>query len=119
VPELDDLERALDDRTGVMGGDGGRVVAGVEDQDQAPVEAGADEVDGLAAPWVGEVDDDGVDGLSGQRRPGLDGQELGDPATAVEQRSEGKTQRGVAPQEHDMAGHRRVPIWWRRLRRCA
>ena len=95
-----------------MGGDGGGIVAGVEDQDKAAVEAGTDEVDGLAAPRVREVDDDGVDGLGGQRRPGLDGQELGDPATAVEQRSKGKTQRGVAPQEHDMAGHQRVPTWW-------
>jgi len=97
VPELDDLEGALDDRTGLVGGNGGGVVAGVEDQDKAAVEAGTDEVDGLAAPRVREVDDDGVDGLGGQRRPGLDGQELGDPAAAMEQRSEGKTQRGVAP----------------------
>jgi hypothetical protein len=39
VPELDDLERALDDRAAVVGGDAGWVVAGVEDQDEAAVEA--------------------------------------------------------------------------------
>jgi hypothetical protein len=65
VPELDDLERALDDGTGVVGRDGGGVVAGVEDQDQAAAEAGSDQVDGLGAARGGEVDDHGVDGLGG------------------------------------------------------
>jgi hypothetical protein len=87
VPELDDLERALDDRAGVVGRDGGGIVAGVEDQDEAAVEGGSDQVDGLGAAWRGEVDDHRVDGLGGKGRPGLDGQELGDPASAVEQRS--------------------------------
>jgi len=49
VPELDDLERALDDRAGVVGRDGGGIVAGVEDQDEAAVEGGSDQVDGLGA----------------------------------------------------------------------
>jgi hypothetical protein len=88
-----------------VGGDGGGVVAGVEDQDEAAVELGSDQVDGLDAARGGEVDDHGVDGLGGQGRPGLDGQELGDPAGAVEQRSEGETQRGVTSQQHDMTGH--------------
>jgi hypothetical protein len=105
VPELHDLERALDDRVDVAAGNGRGVVGGVEDHDQAAVEARADLVDGLLAADGGEVDDHGVDALGGEGRPGLDGQELGDPAGAVEQRSEGETQRGVAPQEHDMAGH--------------
>jgi hypothetical protein len=118
VPELDDLERPLDDRAVVVGGDGGGVVAGVEDQDEAAVEAGSDQVDGLGAAGGWEVDDDGVDGLGLQRRPGLDGQELGDPAAAVEQRSEGETQRGVTSQQHDMAGHLRGATS-RRRRRCA
>ena len=88
-----------------MGRDGGGIVAGVEDQDEAAVEGGPDQVDGLGAAWGGEVDDHGVDGVGGKGRPGLDGQELGDPAGAVEQRSEGETQRGVTSQQHDMAGH--------------
>jgi hypothetical protein len=117
VPELDDLEGALDDRVGVVGGGGGGVVGGVEDDDQAAVEAGADLVDGLLAADGGELDDDGVDVVGGEGAPGLDGEQLGDPAGAVEQGSEGETQRRVAPQEHDVAGH--AALTWRRLRRCA
>jgi hypothetical protein len=97
VPQLDDLERALDDRAAAVGGDGGGVVGGFEDQDQAALEAGPDQVDGLLAAGNGEVDDDGVDVVGGQLGPGLEGRELGDPAGAVEQRSQGETQRGVAP----------------------
>ncbi|HEX2159304.1 MAG TPA: hypothetical protein VHS79_20350 [Actinomycetes bacterium] len=84
MPQLNDLERALENRTLVMGRDRGRIVAGVKDEHQAAVEVGADQVDGLGAPRGREVDDDGVDGVGGQCRPGLDGQELGDPAGAVE-----------------------------------
>jgi hypothetical protein len=105
VPQLDDLERALDDRAGVVGGDGGRVVEGVEHQHQAAVEAGPDQVDGLPAAGNGEVDDDGVDAVGGHRRPGLDVDKLGDAAGAVEQRAQCQTQRGVTSKEHDMAGH--------------
>jgi hypothetical protein len=112
VPQLDDLERAPDDGTVVTGRDGGGIVARVQDQDEAAVEAGSDQVDGLGAAGGREVDDDRVDGLGGQCRPGLDGQELGDPAGAVEQRSEGETQRGVTAQQHDMAGHLSgTPTW--------
>jgi hypothetical protein len=105
MPQLDDLERTLDDRAGVVGGDGRAVVIRLKDHDQAAGEAGPDQVDGLLAPRDGKVDDHGVDVLGGQRRPGLDGWELGDPAGAVEQRSKGETQRGVASQEHHMAEH--------------
>jgi len=97
VPQLDDLERPLDDRAGMVGGDGRGVVVGLQDQDKAAVETGPDQVDGLLAPGNGEVDDHGVDVVGGQVGPGLDTRELGDPAGAVEQRSEGETQRGVAP----------------------
>jgi hypothetical protein len=109
MPELDDLERAPDDGAVVMGRDGGGIVAGVQNQDETAAEAGSDQVDGLGAAGDGEVDDDGVDRLGGQCRPGLDGQELGDPAGAVEQRSKGETQRGVTAQQHDMARHLSVP----------
>ncbi len=84
MPQLNDLERALKNRTVVMGRDRGGIVAGVQDEHEAPVEVGADQVDGLSAAWGREIDDDGVDGLGGQSRPGLDGQELGDSAGAVE-----------------------------------
>jgi hypothetical protein len=87
VPELDDLEGALDDGACVVAGDGPGVVGGVEDHHQAAVEAGPDQVDGLLAARSRQVDDDDVDALGGQGRPGLDALELGDPATAVEQRS--------------------------------
>jgi hypothetical protein len=89
----------------MVGGDAGRIVDRVEDQDQAALEAGPDHVDGLPAAGWREVDDDRVDGVGLQGRPGLDVDELGDPAGAVEQRSEGETQRRVTPQQHDMTGH--------------
>jgi hypothetical protein len=114
VPELDDLERALDDGTGVAGGDGGGVVGGVEDQDQAAVEARPHQVDGLLAAGNGEVDDDGVDGVGGHRRPGVEVPQLGDPAGAVQKRSQGEAQRGIASQQHDMAGHLEDPTRRRR-----
>jgi hypothetical protein len=112
VPQLDDLERPLQHRVRVVGGHRRRVVARVEDQHQAAVESRPDQVDGLLATGRGQVDDDGVDALGGHVRPGLDVQELGDPPAAVEQRSQGKTQRGVAPEKHDMTGHWLVPTWW-------
>jgi hypothetical protein len=112
MPQLDDLERPLDHRAGVVGGNRRRVVVGLQDQDQAAVEAGPDQVDGLLTPRDGEVDDHGVDVVGGQGRPGLDAGELGDPAGAVEQGSQGETQRGVAPQQHDMAEHPvGLPTW--------
>jgi hypothetical protein len=114
VPQLDDLERALEDRALVAGGDGGGVVGGVEDQDQAAVEARPHQVDGLLAAGTREVDDDGVDGLGGHGRPGVDVAELGDPAGAVQERSQGQAQRGIASQQHDMAGHLGNPTWRRR-----
>jgi hypothetical protein len=112
VPQLDDLERPLQHRVRVAGGDRRRVVVGIEDQHQAAVEARPHQVDGLPAAGGGQVDDHGVDALGGHVRPGLDVQELGDPAGAVEQRSKGETQRGVTPEEHDVAGHPMVPTWW-------
>jgi hypothetical protein len=96
VPQLHDLERALDHRARVVGRDRRGIVVGLQDQDQAAVEAGSDQVDGLLAAGNGEVDDHGVDVVGGQVRPGLDAGELGDPAGAMEQRSKGETQRGVA-----------------------
>ena len=89
----------------MVGRDAAGVVDRVEDQDQTALEAGPDQVDGLLAAGRWEVDDDRVDGVGLQRRPGLDVDELSDPASAVEQRSEGETQRGVTPQQHDMTGH--------------
>jgi hypothetical protein len=111
VPQLDDLERPLHHRVRVPGGDGRRVVVRVEDQHQATVEAGPDEVDGLLAAGGGQVDDDGVDPLGGHGRPVLDVLDLGDLAGAVEQRSKREPQRGVASEKHDMAGHWLVPTW--------
>ena len=105
MPQLNDLERALEDGAVMVGRDGGGIVAGVEDQDEAAVEMGPDQVDGLGSAWGREVDDDSVHRVGGQGGPALDGEELGDPAGAVEQRSEGETQRGVASEQHDMAGH--------------
>jgi hypothetical protein len=49
--------------------------------------------------------DDRVDVVGGQGRPRLEGGELGDPAGAVEQGSQGKAQRWVSSKEHDMAEH--------------
>jgi hypothetical protein len=63
VPEFDDLERALDHGAVVVGGDAAGVVDRVEDQDQAALEAGPDQVDGLLAAGRGEIDDDRVDGV--------------------------------------------------------
>jgi hypothetical protein len=105
VPQLNNLEGALDDRAPPVRRDGGRVVGWLEDQDEAAVEAGSDEVDGLLAAGYGEVDDHRVDVVGGQGRPRLEGGELGDAAGAVEQRSQGEAQRGVASKEHDMAEH--------------
>jgi hypothetical protein len=70
--------------------DGGGVVGGVEDNDQSAVEARPDKVDCLLAAGIGQVDDDGVDGAGGHLRPGLDVPQLGDPASAVEQRPQGE-----------------------------
>ena len=89
----------------MLAGNRRRVVGRVEDHHQAAVEAGPDQVDGQLAAGSRQVDDHGVDRLGGQGRPGLDALELGDPAAAMEQRSQGETQRGVTPQEHDMARH--------------
>jgi hypothetical protein len=82
-----------------------RIVARVQDQHEAAGKLRPDQINCLGAALGREVDDDGVDGVGGQCRPGLDGEELGDLASAVEQRSEGQTQRGVTAQQHDMAGH--------------
>jgi hypothetical protein len=92
MPQLDDLERSLEDGALVAGRDGGGIVAGVEDQDEAAVEVGSDQLDGLGSAWGREVDDDGVHRVGGQAGPGLEGEQLGDPAGAVEQRSQGETQ---------------------------
>jgi hypothetical protein len=105
VPELDDLERALHDRAVVASRDGCGVVVWVEDHDQAAREAGPHLFDGLLASGDGKVDDHGVDPLGRHCRPGLDAQELGDQTRAMEQRSQGEAQRGLATEEHDMAGH--------------
>jgi hypothetical protein len=102
----------------VLGRDSVGVVGGVEDHHQAALEARPDQIDGLLAAGIGEVDDDGVDGVDAHLRPGLEVPEFGDPAAAVEQRAQGETQRGVASQQHDMAGHLGMPTS-RRLRRCA
>jgi hypothetical protein len=96
VPELHDLERPLHHRTGVLPRNRPWVVGRVEDHHQPPPEPRPNQLDGLLAPAGGHVDDDGVDGLGRQGRPGLEVGQLGDPAGAVEQRSEGETQGGVA-----------------------
>jgi hypothetical protein len=98
----------------VPGGNDGETVGGVEDQDETAVEARPHQLDGLPAGRIGEVDDDGVDGVGGHRRPGLDVLKVGDPAGALQERTQREAQRGVASQEHDMAGHLGNSTWRRR-----
>jgi len=89
VPELDDLERALDHRAAVPAGDGGRVVAGVQHQDKAAAEAGAHLPHRVHAARVRQVDDDRVDRDLGQGRPVLDRFQLADPVGVAQQRAQG------------------------------
>jgi hypothetical protein len=96
VPELHDLERPLHHRAAVVPRNRPRVVGRVEDHHQPPSKLRPHQLDRLLAAAGGHVDDDRVDGLGGQGRPGLEVGKLGDPPGAVEQRSEGETQGGVA-----------------------
>jgi hypothetical protein len=89
VPELDDLERALDHRAAIPGGDGGRVVARVQHQDEAAAEAGTHLLDRVHAARVRQVDDDRVDRDLGQSRPVLDCFQLADPVGVAQQRAQG------------------------------
>jgi hypothetical protein len=82
VPQLDDLERANDHRAGVLGGDGGGVVARVEHQDKAAAVAGADLLHLMQAPCGCHVGHHRIDAHLRQGRPFLGRAELGDPVGA-------------------------------------
>jgi hypothetical protein len=88
VPQLDDLERALDHRAAIPGVDGGRVVAGVQHQDEAAAKAGAHLPDRVHSARVRQVDDHRVDRDLGQGRPVLDCFQLADPVGVAQQRAQ-------------------------------
>ena len=66
--------------------------------------------------WTGRSMTTASTVLAGSADQGLDGQELGDPAGTVEQRSKGETQARGHGQQHDMAGHLSGTYLRRRLR---
>jgi hypothetical protein len=104
MPQRDDLERALDHRAVVLGGDGGGVVTGVEHKDQAAAVAGADLLHLVQASSGRHIGHHGVDAHLGQARPVLGGAELGHPVGA-QQRPQGDRQRGVAAEENNVVAH--------------
>jgi hypothetical protein len=118
MPQRDDLERALDHRAVVLGGDGGGVVTGVEHKDQAAAVAGPDLLHLVQASSGRHIGHHGVDAHLGQARPVLGGAELGHPVGA-QQRPQGDRQRGVAAEENNVVAHASGAPTWRRWQRFA